>query len=73
MSGLKHADDRMRNDPFFASLVKQLEAAIEFGDFTPSEVREALLLAQMRFEMNHPRPITFSPDLMRELEFRMKK
>lgn len=70
---LKHADDRFRNDAVFASLVKTLEAAIEMGQFTPSEVREALLLAQMRSEMRNPRPITFSPDLMRELEFRMKK
>lgn len=68
---LKHADDRMRNDPKFAALVKQLEAAIQFGDFTPSEIREALLLAQIRYEMTNPRPITFSRELTNELEFRM--
>lgn len=70
---LRHADDRMRNDPLFAALVKQLEAAIQQGQFTPSEIREALLVAQVKYEMEHPRPITFSPSLTMELEYMMRK
>ena len=70
---MKHLDDRYLNDPAFHALVQMIEAQIEHGQFTPSEIREALMFAQLRNEMINPRPVTFSPDLMRHLEFMMKQ
>ncbi len=68
---MRSLDQRYLDDPQFAMLVKHFEAMFTTAQFTPTEIREAAMLAQMRYEMNHPRLVTFSPDLRRELEFRM--
>ncbi len=64
-----HADQRYLDDAKFKALVDTLEAMTAHGEFTPTEVREALLLAQLRYEMANPRAITFSPDLQRQIDF----
>ena len=42
--------DRLLHDSKFRCLVDVLYAAIERADFTPTEIREAAMLAQMRYE-----------------------
>jgi hypothetical protein len=37
-------------------LVDSMTACIEQAQFTPSEIREAAMLAQIRFEETHIRP-----------------
>ncbi len=66
-------DERFRNDPEFCALVKNFEALISSAKFTPSEIREAALLAQIRYEMYNPRPVEFSPQLYEEIKFRLGK
>lgn len=70
---LKHLDDRVLHDSQFANLVSQFDAIISQGKFTPSEIREAAMYAQIRYEMFNPRPVTFSPQLLEEIKFRMNE
>jgi hypothetical protein len=70
---MKTLDQRVLDDPQFAALVKHFEMFYETLQFTPSEIREAALLAQMRHEMRYPRLTYFSEDVMREIEFRTPK
>ena len=43
--------ERYRNDAHFHNLTDTLAAAIYRGDFTPTEVREAAMLACIKIEM----------------------
>lgn len=55
--------DRYLNDPMFHTLVDTMCAAIERAEFTPTEIREAAMLAQIIYEERRPpRPIVFSGD-----------
>ncbi len=65
-------DRRYYDDAHFAALVSQLENFLATADFTTTDIREALLLAQIKHEMSHPRPVTFSPDLQRQIDFMTK-
>jgi len=47
--------DRYLNDPVFRRLVDVMLAAIEAADVTPTEVREAAMVAQVIFEARRPR------------------
>jgi hypothetical protein len=67
---MRTIDDRYKNDAEFHQLVDLLEAMIRCGQFTPSETREAAMLAQMHHEMSVGRKVYFSKDLMGEIEFR---
>ena len=49
------ARERYHNDPQFHMLVDYMTAAIHRCDFTPSEMREAALLASINYEMTHLR------------------
>ena len=51
--------DRYRNDAHFAQLVDMLYAAIDQADFTPTEIREAAMLAQIRYEEIRIRPLIY--------------
>lgn len=66
-------DRRYEDDSKFRMLVDHIEAFLSTTDFTTTDMREALLLAQIRHEMRHPRPVVFSADLTRQLESMMKK
>jgi hypothetical protein len=48
--------ERYQTDPAFRMLVDSMTACIEQAQFTPSEIREAAMLAQIRFEETHIRP-----------------
>lgn len=50
-------EERYRTDPQFHNLVQQLLAGIMAAQFTPTEIREAALLAQIIYERMQPRRI----------------
>ena len=54
--------ERYHEDPAFQSLVDLMQVELERGQFTPTEVREAAMLAQILHEDRHPRPTTFTRD-----------
>ena len=68
-----HLDERYFNDPHFRTLVDHFYAAVSHLNSSFSEIREAALYAQLRWEFQNPRSIQFSPQLQAELEFRMGK
>jgi hypothetical protein len=45
-------EERYQNDPKFRTLVELLRKLISSAEFTPTELREALILAQTITEMN---------------------
>lgn len=64
-------DERYLNDHVFHTLVDSMMCAVESMHTSFSEVRDAVLYAQIRYEMNRsPEPITFSPQLLEELHKR---
>lgn len=54
--------DRYEQDPAFHALVDMMYAAIVQGQFTPTEIREAAMLAQIKYEERYPRPMIFTKD-----------
>lgn len=52
--------DRYQEDPVFHAMVQSLLAAIEAGQITPTEAREAAMLAQILYEERHQRPMIFT-------------
>ncbi len=61
------ADKRYRDDPQFKMLVDTMYAMIARLDYTPTEIREAAMLAQLKYEMGHPRPVVFSAPMLEEI------
>lgn len=53
---------RYENDPEFKNLVQHLYAFMTQMRFTPTEIREALFLAQFKYTSENPHPYT-SEDL----------
>ncbi len=53
--------DKYLNDPEYHELVTVLESFIERARFTPSELREAAVLASINYEMRHVRPRKIDP------------
>jgi hypothetical protein len=51
------AETRYQRDPAFQSLVDVMCAHIARLQFTPTEMREAAMLACIKFEQRHPRPL----------------
>ncbi len=49
--------ERYRQDSHFRALVDQMHAYIRAGDFTPSEVRLASMLATIQYESMNLRPL----------------
>jgi hypothetical protein len=52
---------RYQQDPMFHALVDTLYLFIAKGEMTPTEVREAAILAAMRYEYLHVRPLVLGP------------
>lgn len=48
------AEERYHRDPLFHQLVEHLYAAIMNLELTPTEIREAAMLAQLKFEQRRP-------------------
>ena len=50
MSERLSPEDRYRSDPQFKVLVDILEAAVQRAEYTPTELREAAMLAAIHYE-----------------------
>jgi hypothetical protein len=62
MSKLKNVNDRYCNDSQFQQLVRTLEHCIEDLNYTPSELRDAVMFACLRVEsFRSSRLVAFSP------------
>lgn len=61
---MKTPRDKYLHDPEYRRLVDVLEDFIEQARFTPSEMREAVILACINYEMKHVRQATFDPRTM---------
>jgi hypothetical protein len=55
--------EKYMNDPEYHHLVQVLEQLIEEARFTPSELREACILASINYEMRHIRDQHIDPRL----------
>jgi hypothetical protein len=60
--------EKYMNDPEYHHLVHTLEGLIESARFTPSELREACVLASINYEMRHIRGIRIDPQLQEALQ-----
>lgn len=49
--------ERYARDPVYRSLVDSLMSAIHQAQYTPTELREAVILAAIQYEAQFPRPI----------------
>jgi len=58
-----NATEKYQNDPFFHKVVDMLEAMLHEAKLTPSEVREAAVLACINYELHRKMPyITIKGD-----------
>lgn len=60
---------RYRRDPMFHALVESMYYAIIKLQLTPTEIREAAMLAAIKAELSHPRPFQIDPELAQRMEF----
>lgn len=60
---MKTPKDKYMNDPEYHHLVITLEQMIEQARFTPSELREACMLACINYEMRHVRDVYINPEV----------
>jgi hypothetical protein len=60
---MKTPKEKYMNDPEYHHLVNTLEQLIEQARFTPSELREACILASINYEMRHVRDNRINPEL----------
>lgn len=60
---MKTPKEKYMNDPEYHHLVSMLESLIEKARFTPSELREACILASINYEMRHIRNMQIDPRL----------
>jgi len=58
---MKSPREKYMNDPEYNHLVRMLENLIEQARFTPSELREACVLASINYEMRHIRDKQIDP------------
>jgi hypothetical protein len=58
---MKSPKEKYMNDPEYYRLVNTLEQLIEQARFTPSELREACVLASINYEMKHIRNHNIDP------------
>jgi hypothetical protein len=63
MGNIKTPREKYLNDPAYNHLVNMLEQLIEQARFTPSELREACILASINYEMRHVREVNIDPRL----------
>ncbi len=60
---MKTPKEKYMNDPEYNHLVSTLESLIESAKFTPSELREACILASINYEMRHVREHNIPPQV----------
>lgn len=65
---MKTPKEKYMNDPEYHNLVCTLESLIEQARFTPSELREACILACINYEMRHIREYLIDPHVLNALD-----
>lgn len=65
---MKGIRERYQNDPAFRMLVNYLEEFIHKGQYTPTELREAAILAHIRYSEYSRVPIVMNQTLQQFLE-----
>lgn len=65
---MKTPRDKYMNDSEYHHLVCTLESLIEQARFTPSELREACVLASINYEMRHIRDKQIDPQLCHAID-----
>ncbi len=65
---MKTPKEKYQNDPAYHHLVCTLEQLIEQARFTPSELREACLLASINYEMRHVREQVIDPRALEAMD-----
>lgn len=58
MTDMNSAEQRYVHNPLFHALVTALYQQMAIGNFTPSECREAVMLACAKYENQHPPPFS---------------
>jgi len=64
---MKTPREKYYNDPEYNRLVSLLEQMIERSHFTPSELREACILASINYEMRNIRSFRIDPKIEESL------
>lgn len=64
---MKSPRDKYMNDPEYYNLVNVMESFIERAHYTPSELREAAILACINYEMKHIRESVIDPKVFEAL------
>jgi hypothetical protein len=62
---MRTVEERYHNDPVFHTLVDHLYNLIANAQCTPSELREALILAATKYEMEYTSPAII-PNIFKE-------
>lgn len=65
---MKSPRDKYMHDPAYAQLVNILTDFIERAEYTPSELREACILACINYEMRHRNIPQMDPRVLDALE-----
>lgn len=65
---MRSPKEKYMNDPDYHHLVCTLESLIEQARFTPSELREACLLASINYEMRHIREMQIDPRALEAMD-----
>lgn len=56
------AEERCLRDPRYRALVEMIYSQIVSAAYTPTELREAVIIAATKYEMRHCRPMVFGGD-----------
>ena len=66
---MKSPNEKYENDHSYRQLVDMLTALIHQAEFTPSEIREAYMLACIRYELSRRiRPVVISAEAARAMD-----
>ena len=65
-------EERYHKDPMFCHLVNMFYNAFKLGNLTPTEIREAMHMAMLKYELHHPRPTVIGAELYEQLNQRYR-
>lgn len=64
--------DKYRNDVYFRKIVNMIISLLDSCEYTPSELREAVVLASIIYHERHSSPIMFNPEIKNFLDGKIK-